>query len=171
VSITDSLLPEFDHEMGLTRRLLERVPEADLTWKPHDKSMTLGQLAWHLADIPHWTAAILDASSFDLAPEGSSREGTGGPQQPGSRAEVLARFDEFVASARGKIASASDGEWLAPWSLKRAGQEMFTVPRLGALRSFILNHSIHHRGQLSVYLRLRDVAVPAIYGPSADERF
>ncbi len=171
MSIKDGLLPEFDHETSLTRRLLERVPEADLAWKPHEKSMTLGQLAWHLADIPHWTGAILDAVSFDLAAEGAAGEASGGPKQPGSRAEVLDRFDQHVALARAKIAEKGDAELIAAWSLKRGGRELFTMPRLGALRSFILNHAIHHRGQLSVYLRLRNVPVPAIYGPSADEGF
>ncbi len=171
MSITEGLLPEFDHEMGVTRRLLERVPDAALAWTPHEKSMTLGQLAWHLSDIPHWIGAILDAPSFDLVADVPAGERDAGPKQPASRADVLARFDGVVASGRAKIAQKTDAEWLAPWSLKRGGQEVFTVPRLGALRSFILNHSIHHRGQLSVYLRLRDVPVPAIYGPSADEGF
>jgi uncharacterized damage-inducible protein DinB len=167
VSIKEALLPEFDHEMGTTRKLLERVPHDDLTWRPHRKSMTIGQLAWHLADIPHWADAILDCPSFDLAvTEGA---GSSGPKQPSSGQEVLERFDAFVTSARAKIAAKTDAEMLALWSLKRGGREMFSVPRIGAIRSFIVNHTIHHRGQLSVYLRLKDVPVPAIYGPSADE--
>lgn len=169
MSITDGVLPEFDHEMGLTRRLLDRVPDTELAWKPHEKSMTLGELAWHLADIPHWVGAIFDASSFDLDSEEARHEGTRGPRQPASRAEVIERFDRNVADARAKLVARTDGELLAPWSLTRGGQELFTVPRVGAFRSFILNHSIHHRGQLSVYLRLRNVPLPPLYGPSADE--
>jgi uncharacterized damage-inducible protein DinB len=164
MALKDTLLPEYDHEMGTTRKLLERVPDPDFPWKPHEKSMTLGRLASHLAEIPHWVGAILDASSFDLAAAGD------GPPPPlESRSEVLAAFDRHVAATREAIAARSDAELMAPWTLKRGGHEMFTLPKVAVLRSFLLNHSIHHRGQLSVYLRLRDVPLPSIYGPSADE--
>lgn len=158
-------MPEYDHEMGTTRRLLERVPEADFAWKPHEKSMSLGQLAGHLANIPTWCTAVLDQPLFDLDSAGDDAR----PKQPASRDALLKEFDAKVAAARASLAQRSDGEMLSPWTLKRGGHEIFTLPRISAIRSFVMNHSIHHRGQLSVYLRLRDVPLPRIYGPTADE--
>jgi uncharacterized damage-inducible protein DinB len=163
MAIKDGLLPEFDHEMGTTRRLLERVPEADLAWKPHDKSFSLGQLAGHLANLPHWVDLTLDQSGLDLATMGPRAD------PPTSVAEVLGKFDANVKAARAKIDQQTDPALFAPWTLKNDGQDMFTMPKLAVLRSFVMNHMIHHRGQLSVYLRLRDVPLPSIYGPTADE--
>jgi uncharacterized damage-inducible protein DinB len=165
MSIIASLLPEYDHEMGTTRRLLERVPEAEFEWKPHEKSMSLGELADHLSSLSGWTNIILSSTMFDLASVGQDRK----PKNPPSLAAVLGRFDEKVATARAELASKTDAEFLAPWTLKSGTQEVFTMPRLSALRSFVLNHTIHHRGQLSVYLRLKNVPLPSIYGPTADE--
>jgi uncharacterized damage-inducible protein DinB len=158
----DALLPEYDHEMGTARRMLERVPDNRLDWQPHDKSMTLGRLATHLAELPGWTRAVLESSEFDMAGEYT-------PGVKTTRQEILALFDESVAAARALIAARSDGELMAPWTLKKSGHELFTLPKMAVLRGMLLNHLIHHRGQLSVYLRLNDIAVPAIYGPSADE--
>jgi uncharacterized damage-inducible protein DinB len=165
MALKDALLPEFDHEMGTTRRLLERVPEADLTWKPHDKSFSLGHLAGHIANIPHWVDIAIDGTSFDVGadPEGAR------PTPPASVAELLKRFDENVKKARAKIDAQPDPALFATWTLKHNGQDVFTMPKVAVLRSFIMNHLIHHRGQLSVYLRLRDVPLPSIYGPTADE--
>ena len=164
MGLKDGLLPEFDHEMGVTRKLLQRVPDADLGWKPHEKSFSLGSLAAHLAQIPHWSAAILDQSSYDLdTPAPDDR------QPPTRGADVVAAFDRSVAAARARLDGKSDGELMAPWTLKKGGHDMFTLPAVAAFKSFVVNHSIHHRGQLSVYLRLRNVPLPAIYGPSADE--
>jgi uncharacterized damage-inducible protein DinB len=165
MSITDSLLPEYDHEMGTTRRLLERVPEAEFAWKPHDKSMTLGELAGHLSNLTNWTNIIMSATTFDLADFGKERKVTAAA----SRVALLAVFDEKVAGARALLASKIDAEFTVPWTLKNGGQEVFTMPRISAIRSFVMNHTIHHRGQLSVYLRLKDVPLPAMYGPTADE--
>lgn len=162
MSLNQALLPEFDHEMQTTRRTLERVPEDKLGWKPHQKSMTLGGLATHLATINHWVDATLGMDSFDVATAPPTPELK-------SRAEILAAFDQNVASARKTIAAAPDSELMKPWSLIAGGKPVFTLPRIAVLRSFIMNHTIHHRGQLSVYLRLNDVPVPSIYGPSADE--
>jgi uncharacterized damage-inducible protein DinB len=164
-TLRDALLPEYDHEMGTTRRLLARVPEQDLGWKPHAKSMTLGELAAHVANLPYWCTIMLEGQVFDLASLGENRRAN----PPASRAALLEEFDAKVAAARAKLAQCSDAEMLAPWTLKKDGHEVFTMPRLSAVRSFVMNHAIHHRGQLSVYLRLRDVPLPAIYGPTADE--
>ena len=167
MAITDALLPEFDHEMATTRRLLDRVPEDRFSWKPHDKSMTLGQLTGHLANIPYWCTATLNADALDLATLGDEAR----PSAPASRAAMLAQFDERVATARARLSKTTDPELLAPWTLRSGDQEYFTMPRVSAIRTFVMNHSIHHRGQLSVYLRLNDVPVPPIYGPTADEQF
>jgi uncharacterized damage-inducible protein DinB len=162
MAIKDGLLAEFDHEMATTRKLLERVPEERLSWKPHAKSMSLGGLATHLANLPHWGGTILNESFFDL---GASPPNL---QEKTSRADILAAFDDTTRSARASL-NKTDAELMAPWALKRGGHEMFSLPRMAAFRTFVLYHIVHHRGQLSVYLRLNDVPVPAIYGPSADE--
>lgn len=164
MAIRDVLLPEFDHEMGTTRRLLERTPEAQFAWKPHEKSMSLGQLAGHLANIPRWSDAILQHTVFDLATVEDTR-----PPAPESVGALLKEFDAKVVAARAAIAATGDAEMVTPWTFKQGGHEVFTMPRIAALRSFIMNHSIHHRGQLSVYLRMNNVPLPAIYGPTADE--
>ncbi len=166
MAIRDALLPEYDHEMGTTRRLLERTPEAELAWKPHEKSMSLGQLAGHIANIPHWCDAILRHSVFDIATAGEDTR----PKLPVSVAALLAEFDQKVAAARAGLSTVGDSEMLAPWTFKQGDREIFTMPRVAAIRSFILNHLIHHRGQFSVYLRLKNVPLPAIYGPTADEQ-
>ena len=160
--LRDLLLTEYDHEVGTTRRLLERLPDAQLAWSPHEKSMTLAGLATHLSNIPNWAGPLLNDSSFDLA---------GAPpplEAKTSRAQIVEAFDQSTRQARGWM-DKTDAEYQAPWTLKRNGQIVFTVPRISAFRSFILNHLIHHRGQLSVYLRLNNIPVPSIYGPSADE--
>lgn len=164
--MTDALLPEFDREMANTRKSLERVPEDKLGWKPHDKSGTLGWLATHLATLPTWGTSTVEQDSIDLAPEGVPL-----PPVPvaNSRKEILEMFDKNAAAARTAIAGASDERLLQPWSLLFGGKTLFSMPRIAVLRTFVMNHSIHHRAQLGVYLRLNDVSVPAIYGPSADE--
>ncbi len=162
MAIKDGLLAEFDHEIGTTRRLLERVPDDKLTWKPHPRSMSLGGLATHLSNLPHWGRTILSDTSFDLAGAPPNLE------EKASRAEILAAFDAATKEARASL-DKTDSELTSPWTLKRGGQEIFTLPRVAAFRTFVLYHVVHHRGQLSVYLRLNDIPVPAIYGPSADE--
>jgi uncharacterized damage-inducible protein DinB len=160
--LSKALLPEFDHEMQTTRRTLERVPEDKLTWKPHEKSMSMGELATHLATINHWGETIVNTESFDVS---------SAPRNPQlkSRSEILAAFDSNTANTRKAIAAATDAELLKSWTLLSAGKTVFTLPRIAALRSFIFSHVIHHRGQFSVYLRLNNIPVPSIYGPSADE--
>ena len=161
--LTELLMPEFDAEMTATRRVLERVPDADLAWKPHDKSFSMGQLAGHIANLPNWVGTTLDAAGFDLAELGPR----GVP--PASVAQVLQTFDANVKAARAKIDGQPDPAFFAPWTLKNGGEEVFTMPRAAVLRNFVMNHIIHHRGQLTVYLRLRNVPLPSIYGPTADE--
>ena len=160
--MNQAILPEFDHEMANTRKSLERVPDDKLDWRPHQKSTTFGGLATHLATINHWTDAIMNQDSFDVA---------NAPPQPPlkSQKEILAAFDRDAATARKAIAAATDEQLMKPWSLKKDGTAIFTLPRMAVVRSFILNHTIHHRAQLGVYLRLNDIPVPSIYGPSADE--
>lgn len=160
--ISQSLLPEFDHEMAGTRKTLERVPEDKFGWKPHEKSMLLGRLAQHLSEIPGWAKPTLEQDSLDFSGEYQ-------PPPVGTRAQLLEAFDKNVAQARALIAAASDERLAQPWSLSSNGKTMFTLPRVAVLRGFIMNHMIHHRAQLGVYLRLNDVPVPSLYGPSADE--
>jgi uncharacterized damage-inducible protein DinB len=162
MAIKDGLLAEFDHEMGTTRRLLDRLPDEKLSWKPHEKSMSLGGLATHLSNLPHWGSTILNDPSFDLA------DAPPGADEKASRTAILSHFDEMVRRTRALL-DKSDAELAAPWSLKRGGHVIFSMPRVAAFRTFVLYHSVHHRGQLSVYLRLIGVPIPAIYGPSADE--
>jgi uncharacterized damage-inducible protein DinB len=160
--LVDGLLPEFDQEMTTTRRLLERVPEDRIDWRPRARSWTLGQLAQHVATLPMWGSITLTQSELDL-------EASGAPPALRTRAELLDAFDRNVAGTRAALAGRTDGELLAPWTLKKGGHAVFSMPKVSVWRSFVLNHLVHHRGQLSVYLRLQDVPVPSIYGPSADE--
>jgi uncharacterized damage-inducible protein DinB len=162
MSISDSLLPEFDQEMANTRKTLERIPDNKLGWTPHEKSFTMGKLATHLATLPAWTGITLGQDSFDLSLPFT-------PPSPKSRDEVLSIFDKSVAEARTAIVNASDEVMFQPWSLLKGKITLFTMPKIAVLRSFVFNHTIHHRGQLTVYLRLNDIPVPGLYGPSADE--
>lgn len=164
--LSASLLPEFDHEMANTRKALERAPEEKFGWKPHPKSPTLGWLASHLAELPTWTMVAIQQDSIDLAPPGGSPPRR---EEAKTRQELLARFDKHVASARAALAGASDDQLLKPWSLLKGGQPLMTIPKIAVVRTWVLNHMIHHRAQFGVYLRLNDVPVPAIYGPTADE--
>ncbi len=166
MTISKTILPEFDHEMANTRKTLERVPDDKFDWKPHEKSMTLGGLATHLSNIPGWTAMTFAGDELDIAPPGQP-EYREDPKQ--SREEVLAAFDQNVASARAALEAATDENWQGKWTLLNRGNPIFTLPRAAVIRGFVLSHSIHHRAQLGVYLRLLDVPVPSIYGPSADE--
>jgi uncharacterized damage-inducible protein DinB len=164
--IKDALLAEYDHEMATTRRLLERVPEADFDWKPHDRSMSLGRLAGHIVNLPSWCAAAFEHPVLEL----DTLLDTTRPAAPASAAALVHDFDANVRTARRLLVESTDARLLAAWTLKHGGQEVFTMPLISAIRSFVMNHLIHHRGQLSVYLRLRGVLVPPIYGPSADEQ-
>ena len=160
--LVDALLPEFDHEMTVTRKLLERVPDGQFDWKPHQKSMSLGQLAQHLATIPTWGTVAMSQDAFDMA--GDQR----GAQLP-TRGDILSLFDRNVGDARAALVGRGDGEMMAPWALKRGAHTIFSMPKASVWRSFVMNHLIHHRAQLGVYLRMHDIPLPSVYGPSADE--
>lgn len=167
MAVRDTLLPEFDHEMAVTRRVLERLPESGWAWKPHEKSFDLGGLASHVARIPRWGRTILDADSYDLEHDGTSANGSAAPS---TLQNVLETFDRHVGDLRKQLLNRTDAELMAPWALKRGTHLVMSMPRLTALRSFVLHHLIHHRGQLTVYLRLQDVPIPPLYGSTADER-
>ncbi len=167
MTISEILLPEFDHEMANTRKTLERVPDDKMGWKPHEKSGTMGWLATHLANLPHWGKDIVEKDSFDIAP---AKGDAPRPSQPKTRKELLEVFDRNVAGARAAIAKTKDDAWYKPWSLMAGGKPIFTQPKIAVVRNMMMAHSIHHRGQLSVYFRLNNVPVPGLYGPSADEK-
>ena len=162
MSISETLLPEFDQEMANTRKLLECVPEGKPAWKPHEKSMTLGRLAGHVAELPGWAVNTIRLSVLNLTPPFQATT-------MGSRKEILELFDKNVAEARQAIADASGQHLREIWSLQVGGKTLMSMPRAAVLRSVVMNHLIHHRAQLGVYLRLNDVAIPGMYGPSADE--
>src|SRR5262245_36714048 len=164
MALKDALLPEFDREMESTRKTLERVPEDKFDWKPHEKSMAMGRLASHIANLFCWVSVALQTDSADIAPAGEPPR-----KDPKTTAELVETFDRNVASARAALAEASDETLRAPWTMIAGGRTIFTAPRVAALRTFVMNHSIHHRAQLGVYLRLNDIPVPSVYGPSADE--
>ncbi|HYE74636.1 MAG TPA: DinB family protein [Blastocatellia bacterium] len=166
MKLSELLLPEFDNEMKSTRKTLERVPDGKFDWKPHDKSMPLGNLANHLATIPMWAVTTVERDSLNLNPPNGEQislpKGT-------TTAELVAIFDRESAAARAAIAQVSDEELMKPWTLLSGEHKIFTLPKVSVLRGFVMNHLIHHRAQLGVYLRLNDIPVPSVYGPSADE--
>ncbi len=162
MTLADILTGELEREAQTTRRVLERVPTDKLTWKPHVKSMSLGQLAQHVATIPGGISGMARLDSFDV-------EKFAAPPQLESTAAIVAAFEENIAQAKTNLAATDDAAMMANWSFNMGGKPIMTLPRIGVYRSILLNHLYHHRGQLSVYLRLLDVPVPSIYGPSADE--
>ena len=166
MNYAETILPEFDREMANARKVLERVPEDKLDWQAYPKSHTIGWNANHLAEIVGWVEGVLTASSWDIAPPGG--EPYQSPKRT-SRQGILDLFDRNVAAARKAIAAVKDDQMMQPWSLLNAGTPIFTMPRAAMMRRFILNHLIHHRAILCVYLRLNDIPVPGMYGPSGDE--
>jgi len=162
MNVRESLLPEFDHETTMTRVVLERLPEAAFEWRPHPKSYTLGGLATHLAQIPHWGTSILTKDFYDLA-SSTTREPLTSLQA------VLDTFDGHVREVRSALVGLTDGQLLQPWVLRRAEKIVLSMPRVSALRGFVVRHLVHHRGQMTVYLRLNGVPLPPLYGPTADE--
>jgi uncharacterized damage-inducible protein DinB len=166
MSLSQSLLPEFDQEMANTRKTLERVPDDKFSWKPHEKSGSMGWLAGHIASLMGWAVETIKHDSFDISPDGKPYTP---PPMPKSRKELLEFFDKNLAEARAAIAGASDDDLAKTWSFLNHGVTVFSMPRIACLRTWVFNHNVHHRAQLGLYLRLNNIAVPAIYGPSADE--
>jgi uncharacterized damage-inducible protein DinB len=163
-SIVKLALGELEQELATTRRMLERVPEDKLAWKPHEKSFSLGQLAEHLARLSYWFTRTLADDSFDIAAPMPR------PAPATSTRELLDIFDATTAEMRQALAAADDELLMRPWQMRAGDRVLQTLPKIGVLRVVGLNHIIHHRGQLSVYLRLLDVPLPSVYGPSADEQ-
>ena len=163
MTLAESFLAEFEAEAANTRRMFESVPDSKLGWKPHDKSMTLGRLAGHTAELAGWMVNTIELDSYTADPA------TYKAFEASSQKDLLATFDSYVSEARKGITGAADDHLQKLWTLTIAGRQVFCMPRHAVLQSFLLNHMIHHRGQLSVYLRLLEVPVPGMYGPTADE--
>lgn len=161
--IRDMILPEFDHEMTNTRKLLECVPDDKLDYKPHEKSMSMRHLAGHVTDMAKWSVTTMQTEALELELDKYQ------PFLPKSRKELLEAFDNNVKEGRAALAAATDEQFGVAWSLKAGGKTFFTMPRSAVVRSMVINHIIHHRAQLGVYLRLNNVEFPGMYGPSADE--
>ena len=163
MTISQILLPEFDQEMTSTRKLLARLPEDKLDYQPHEKSMKLARLAGHVAELPGWIAMLPGKDKLEIPPDWKPTVATSGTQ-------ILSLFDDNAAKGRVALAGMSDEEFGENWSLVFNGRTAFTMPKLNVVRSVVLNHLIHHRGQLGVYFRLNNVPVPGLYGPSADDK-
>lgn len=159
---SQTLLPEFDEEMKNTRKLLECVPDGKFNYQPHPKSMTLGRLASHVAEMPMWGKTTLEVELLEMGPDMK-------PTIAANQAELLRIFDKGVLEARERIAEATDEDWGKMWTFKYNGKTVMSMPRAAVMRGVVMNHMIHHRAQLGVFLRLNDVAIPGMYGPSADE--
>jgi uncharacterized damage-inducible protein DinB len=160
--ISASLLPEFDAEMANTRKILERVPDGTFDYKPHEKSMPLGRLASHVAEMPNWATHTIQMEVLEMQPGQK-------PYLAATREQLLADFDKYVTEARALLEGASDEELHKTWTFRYGGKEVMSMPRVAVLRGMVMNHMIHHRAQLGVYLRLNEIELPGMYGPSADE--
>jgi hypothetical protein len=166
MTISNLLVPEFDRENAITREVLARVPDDRGEWKPHPKSFPMAHLAQLVARLPGWVPMMLDRDELDIGP-------VGGSNCPGysieKTATLLAEFDRNAAAGRAALLAATDEALAQPWTLKKAGQAVYSDSRYQMLRSMVLNHQVHHRAQLAMYLRLTDQKVPGMYGPSGDE--
>ncbi|HMJ08613.1 MAG TPA: DinB family protein [Pyrinomonadaceae bacterium] len=162
-SLGASLIAEMEQEAAVARKCLERVPAEKFDWKPHEKSMTFGRLGSHIAEMFGWTPATLQNAELDFAKMDYK------PFDPPTTADLVDFFDKQVAEAIDVLRNTPDEVFIEDWTLRNGEQVYFTMPKAVVMRSFVMNHIIHHRGQLSVYLRLNDISVPALYGPSADE--
>ena len=163
--IKQAMINEIKHEAAQTKKLLERVPFDKFDWSPHEKSMKLGRLAVHVAEIPRWSSRILTATEFDFTKGGYK------PAEVNSTGELVQLFENTIQSVVDDFDAAKDEELVAAWTFRRGEHVIFTLPRAAAIRTLAMNHLIHHRGQLSVYLRLLNIPIPGMYGPSADEAF
>lgn len=162
MTISQTLIPELEQEAANTRKILERVPEDRLDYKPHEKSMALGRLAGHIAELPGWGTMTLQTEVLEMNPEWK-------PFVPKSRQEILEMFDKSVSEYRAALEKATDADMGVTWSFKAGGKTIMSMPRVAVLRSVVMSHIIHHRAQLGVYLRLNEIEIPGMYGPSADE--
>ena len=160
--LMDSMIMELDREASTTRKLLERIPDDRIDWRPHAKSTPIGKLGMHIASLPGRFGPRLKEDGFDVTKAGA-------PPTPKTTADILAIFDEGIPAAKQAISEIDDAAAMQPWTLSFGDKVIFSAPRVAIVRTLLLNHSVHHRGQLSVYLRLLDIPVPSIYGPSADE--
>jgi uncharacterized damage-inducible protein DinB len=167
VKMNESLLSEFDEEMAATRKFLELVPNEKLGWKPHEKSMTIGQLAWHLSDMPSWCSYTFKLDTLRLSPDDYQKK-VAERQGKGAK-EILAQFEGDLNDARAQLAAADDAALAQQWKMIFGEQTIVDMPRREVLRKWVMNHLIHHRAQLGVFLRLNGIAIPGVYGPSADE--
>ncbi|MDQ3180215.1 MAG: DinB family protein [Acidobacteriota bacterium] len=163
MSLSEALVGELQYEAATTRKCLERIPETNFDWKPHEKSMTMGRLATHLAEMVGWVKDTVETPELDFATMDYK------PFEPKTTAELIEFFDKNISAANESLKNVSDESMLENWKMRNGEQIYFDMPRIAVLRGFILKHIVHHRGQLSVYLRLNDIPVPEIYGPSADE--
>ena len=165
MNLKEAILAEFDAEVAVTRKVFDRLPGESFGWKPHERSMSLGGLDAHLAQIPHWGTTILERDGYDMPPNAQ------GPGDRGShsKSDVIETFDRHVTEVRRTLLGMTDAELYAPWSLTSGGDVVMSLPKIAALRRFLLNHLVHHRGQLTVYLRMHNVPLPPLYGPTADE--
>lgn len=163
MKMSEPLVMELEQEAQSTRKMLERLPADKLTWKPHEKSMTLGRLAMHLAEIPGWVNATLLADELDFEKMDYK------PVEAASSEEAVKKFDETLAAAIETLKKTDDAEMMKNWTMRSGDQVYFTMPKIAVLRGFVYSHLVHHRGQMSVYLRLLEVPVPGSYGPSADD--
>jgi uncharacterized damage-inducible protein DinB len=166
MAMNTGMVMEFKHEMGNTRKMLERVPFEKSTFKPHEKSRALVNIATHVANVPTWVGRVMTANEFDMGVPGAFAK----VETPTSREELLAMFDKNSGEALKHLENATDEQLMTPWTFRRGEHVVFTLPKAAAIRNMALNHQYHHRGQLSVYLRLVEVPVPGMYGPSADEQ-
>jgi uncharacterized damage-inducible protein DinB len=166
MTICDGLLSQFAYEIDATRTLFSRIPDSIAGWTPHPKSTRVGDLALHIAGIVGWAVPTMNQPELDLAPPGGPAYA---PPAFTSMAATIALLGQNAAQARAAISGKPDQAMMEPWTLKAGGQAIFTQPRIAVMRSFVLSHIIHHRGQLTVYLRLKDIPLPPIYGPTADE--
>lgn len=167
MNITDKLLPEFDEEFALTRKFLDLVPDDKLSYKPHPKSMALGQLAWHIANFPDWCRHTFEKDTLQMTEEDGAKSADEWKDK--KRAHMLARFDRDLSQARSDLQQATQDSFEQHWKMEWAGQTIVDSPRFDVLRKWVLSHLIHHRAQLGVYLRLNNIPIPGSYGPSADE--
>ena len=164
VAFIDVLLPEYDRETGSTRHVLEQIPDAALGWRPHSRLTEMGALGSHIVDIPRWIAIVMTCQSFDLSSEADKTRPRETPTE-----QLLSRFDTNVREARSQLVGANDGTLCEPSTVTRGNNDLFTMPKIVMIRHLVLNHLVHHRGQLTIYLQMQDIQVPSLYGPSEDQ--